>query len=84
MTSNCIEFVIAVKENLTIQIDKELAAKIGALAEQEGTSIHELVNEALRDFIRKKSQNVPRQHVMEALNSSVAKHNSLYKRLSQT
>lgn len=71
------------KENLTIQVNTELATKIRRIAEEESTSIDELVDQALRDFIKKKSLTVPRQHVMEAFDSSVASYDSLYKRLPQ-
>ena len=70
------------KENLMIQVNTELATKIRRIAEEESTSVDELVDQALRDFLKKKSLNVPRQHVMEAFDSSVASYDSLYERLS--
>lgn len=82
MTIIWIELVKAMKENLMIQVKTELAIKIRRIAEEESTSVDELVDQALRDFLKKKSLKVPRQHVMEAFDSSVASYDSLYERLS--
>ena len=53
------------------------------IAAHEGRHIQALVDEALRDYIDKKTGNAPRRHVMDSFKNSTAKYDGLYKELAK-
>lgn len=65
------------------QADTELLAAMRSLAKQEGKQFQALLDEAMRDFLEKKTGNKPRAQVMQALAESVADFDALYKELAK-
>ncbi len=63
------------------QIDLEVLAAVKTIAAQEGRQLQSVLDEALRDFEKKRSDK-PRRHVMEALASSVQEFDTLYTNLA--
>lgn len=68
------------REPLTTQIDSEILAGVRTLAEEEGSQIDALVEEALSDLIEK---HAPRAQVMSAYLASHEKFAELYKKLAR-
>ena len=71
------------KVKFATQADPVVLETLKNIAANEGRQIQALVDEALRDYIDKKTGNAPRRHVMDAFKSSMARYDSLYKELAK-
>lgn len=71
------------KVKFATQADPEVLDQLRGMALQEGRQIQALVDEALREYIDRKSGNAPRDHVMNALRKSMEQYGELYKELAQ-
>ena len=58
-------------------------AVLQSIAASEGRQIQALVDEALRDYIERKTGNTPRRHVMDAFRNSMEQYDSLYRKLAK-
>lgn len=71
------------KVKFATQADPDVLENLKAIAASEGRRIQSLVDEALRDYIERKRGNFPRKHVMQALQTSMAQYDDLYKELAK-
>ena len=71
------------KVKFATQADPAVLETLKNIAANEGRQIQALVDEALRDYIDKKTGHVPRRHVMDAFKNSMARYDSLYKELAK-
>jgi hypothetical protein len=71
------------KVKFATQADPAVLETLKSIAAGEGRQIQALVDEALRDYIERKTGNVPRRHVMDSFRNSMAKYDSLYRKLAQ-
>ena len=71
------------KVKFATQADPAILEALKSIAASEGRQIQALVDEALRDYIDKKTGNAPRRHVMDTFKSSMARYGSLYKELAK-
>jgi CRP-like cAMP-binding protein len=71
------------KEKFASQASPELLAAMRQLAKEEGKQFQALLDEAMREYLERKSINKPRQHVMEQLGLSIQEFNSLYQKLAK-
>jgi hypothetical protein len=90
-------FIILAQENAMQQIHVKKSAKVKfatqadpivletlkSIAASEGRQIQALVDEALRDYIERKTGKTPRRHVMNAFRNSMDKYGSLYSELAK-
>lgn len=73
----------AAKVKFATQADPAVLETLKSIAASEGRQIQALVDEALRDYIERKTGNVPRRHVMDSFRNSMAKYDSLYRELAK-
>jgi hypothetical protein len=71
------------KVKFATQADPSVLETLKGMAASEGRQIQALVDEALRDYIERKTGNAPRRHVMDSFRSSLAKYDSLYRELAK-
>lgn len=71
------------KVKFATQVDPVVLQTLKSMAASEGRQIQALVDEALRDYIERKTGNTPRRHVMEAFRHSMDQYDSLYRELSK-
>ena len=71
------------KVKFATQADPELLATLRKIAGDEGRQLQSLVDEALREYVQRKLGNMPRKHVMQALQSSIGQFDALYRDLSR-
>lgn len=71
------------KVKFATQADPIVLETLKTIAANEGRQIQALVDEALRDYIDKKTGNAPRRHVIDAFKSSMDRYDSLYKELAK-
>ena len=74
---------MASRQKFATQVDADLLAKTRAIATREGRQVQSVVEEALADFVEKKSGSKPRAHVMAHYEGSVAQFGPLYDRLAK-
>ncbi len=71
------------KIKFATQADPAVLESLRGIAAEEGRQIQALVDEALRDYIEKKTGRAPRRHVLDALKNSMARYGSLYEELAK-
>lgn len=71
------------KVKFATQADPVVLQTLKSIAASEGRQMQALVEEALRDYIERKTGNVPRRHVMEAFRNSMGHYDSLYRELAK-
>ena len=71
------------KVKFATQADPVVLETLKTIAANEGRQIQALVDEALRDYIDKKTGNAPRRHVMDSCKASMVRYDSLYKELAK-
>jgi hypothetical protein len=71
------------KEKFATQVTSGILAELRALAHAEGRQLEALVDEALADFIEKRKNARPREHVMGAYASSREKYAEVYRSLAK-
>ncbi len=65
------------------QVDPEILDKIRSMSKAEGRNIQNLIEEALEDYIERKTLDKPRRHVMDAYKNSHTQFKGLYKELAK-
>ena len=58
-------------------------AELRVLAEREGSQVHDVVDEALRDLIAKRKGGMPRDEVLVAFGESLVEYEDLYRELTK-
>lgn len=71
------------KVKFAAQADPAVLQTLKSIAASEGRQIQALVDEALRDYIERKTGNTPRRHVMDAFRNSMEQYDSLYRELAK-
>lgn len=71
------------RQKFATQVETELLDHVRDLAAGEGRQIQSVVEEALRDWIEKKSGRRPRSEVMAAYHRSVAQYRAVYEELAK-
>lgn len=71
------------KVKFATQADPAVLETLKKIAASEGRQIQALVDEALRDYIERKTGNAPRRHVIDSFRNSMTKYDSLYKELAK-
>ena len=71
------------KVKFATQADPVVLQTLKSIAASEGRQIQALVDEALRDYIERKTGNTPRRHVMDAIRNSMEQYDSLYRELAK-
>lgn len=71
------------KVKFATQADPAVLEALKNIAANEGRQIQALVDEALREYIDKKTGNAPRRHVMDSLKASMVRYDGLYKELAK-
>jgi hypothetical protein len=65
------------------QVDAEILGKVRALAKAEGRQIQTLIEEALTDFLEKKSRARSRPEVMAAHRATIAEFAEVFRHLAK-
>ena len=73
----------ASKVKFATQADPAVLENLRHIAANEGRHIQALVDEALREYIERKTENTPRRHVMSSFENSMARYNDLYRELAK-
>ena len=71
------------KVKFATQADPAVLQTLKSIAASEGRQIQALVDEALRDYIDRKTGNTPRRHVLDAFRKSMEQYDSLYRELAK-
>ena len=71
------------KVKFATQADPAVLQTLKSIAASEGRQIQALVDEALRDYIERKTGNTPRRHVMDAFRKSMEQYDRLYRELAR-
>lgn len=71
------------KVKFATQADPAVLQILKSIAASEGRQIQALVDEALRDYIERKTGNTPRRYVMDAFRNSMEQYDSLYRDLAK-
>ncbi len=73
----------ATQDNMTAYPSHEVLAMLKQIAETEGRQVQALLDEALREYIQRKTLGHPNPQVMAAFAESVAEFDSLYTELAK-
>lgn len=71
------------KVKFATQADSEILKALREMAAKEGRQLQILVDEAFREYLTRKQNMQPRQHVMAALDASLLKYDELYRELAK-
>ncbi|MDR3211029.1 MAG: BrnA antitoxin family protein [Planctomycetota bacterium] len=71
------------KVKFATQADPDVLETLRSMAGKEGRRLQTLIDEALREYIERKQGLSPRKHVMQALQTSMARHDGLYRKLAE-
>ena len=71
------------KQKFSSQADPETLEAMKAIAAKEGRQFQAILDEAMRDYIERKTLGRPRPHIMEALGRSMREYDSLYDKLAR-
>ena len=72
-----------VREKFSSQAAPEVLASLRQIAQDQGRQFQAVLDEALRDYIRRQQKARPRRHVMAAFASSMDEFDSLYQELAK-
>lgn len=71
------------REKFSSQADPELLAALRGLADAEGRQFQAVLEDAMRDYIERRTKDRPRRHVLEALSESLEDFDELYRELAK-
>ena len=71
------------KVKFATQLSEDVLAMLRATAKRDGRQIQAILDEALREYFDSRKGAAPREHVLLALQDSMAEHEELYKALAQ-
>ncbi len=75
--------VAAAREKFASQADPDVLAGMRELAASEGRQLQAVMEDAMREYLDRRSSDRPRPQVMEALVQSIAEFDTLYARLAK-
>ena len=73
----------AVRQKFSSQADPQLLAEIKSIAQEEGRQFQAVLEQAMREFIERKRNDKPREHVLAHFRTSIEKNQRLGKLLAQ-
>lgn len=73
----------ATREKFSSQAAPEVLAALRQIAASQGRQFQAVLDEALREYIDRKQQERPREHVMKAFAASLDEFDSLYRELAK-
>jgi predicted transcriptional regulator len=73
----------ALREKFSSQASPEVLSAFRQLAQSEGRQFQALLDEAMRDYLDRKSQQQSRRHVLEAFSQSRKEFEPLYRELAK-
>ncbi|MCL1986192.1 MAG: BrnA antitoxin family protein [Betaproteobacteria bacterium] len=73
----------AKKVKFATQLDPDVLETLRRMSADEGRHLQTLLDEALREYIDNKQAGIPRRHVLNALQISMAEYASLYEALAR-
>ena len=53
------------------------------MAQAEGRQLQALIDEALKEYVERKQGDIPRRHVIAALDESLLQYDDLYRKLAE-
>jgi len=65
------------------QAEPEVLEAMQALADREGRQLQSVIGEAMREYLARKRQQVPRRNVLEAFQQSLRDRDELYRSLAK-
>jgi hypothetical protein len=71
------------REKFSSQADPEVLAALRGMAEAEGRQFQAVLEDAMRDYIERRTKNRPRRHVLQALGDSLEDFDELYRELAK-
>lgn len=71
------------REKFSSQADPDLLAALRGLADAEGRQFQAVLEDAMRDYIERRTKDRPRRHVLEALSESLEDFDELYRELAK-
>lgn len=71
------------REKFSSQAAPEVLTALRKIAESEGRTIQEILDEALREYIERKEQGQPRRQTMDAFAQSLSEFDQLYRELAK-
>ena len=71
------------REKFSSQASPDVLSELRSIAESEGRQFQAVLDEALRDYIERKTKGRPRRHVMEAFADSLGEFDELYRELAK-
>ncbi|MBR5997695.1 MAG: hypothetical protein IK027_01130 [Deltaproteobacteria bacterium] len=71
------------KVKFATQLSEDVLAMLRTTAKQDGRQIQAILDDALREYFDNRKGAVPRRHVLQALQDSMAEHEELYKALAK-
>ena len=70
-------------ENFTSQSSSEIIRALQQIAESEGRQLQTVLDEALQEYIERKTKSQPRRKVIDAFSESLNEFDSLYRELAK-
>lgn len=71
------------REKFSSQAAPEVLNALRKIAESEGRSVQEILDEALREYIERKEKGQPRHQVMDVFAQSLSEFDQLYRELAK-
>jgi hypothetical protein len=65
------------------QADPEILKAMQGIADREGRQLQAVIGDAMREYLARKQQQVPRRNVLEAFQRSVKERDELYRKLAK-
>lgn len=66
------------------QIDPDLFAALKKIAIKQNRKLRDVLDEALKDYIKKATTPKARPHILEAFQQSLITHDELYRKLAES
>lgn len=71
------------REKFSSQADPEVLAALRGMADAEGRQFQAVLEDAMRDYLERRTRNRPRRHVLQALGESLEDFDELYRELAK-
>lgn len=71
------------RQKFATQADPVLLAQVKEIAQKEGRQLQAVIEEALQEYVQKKTGQTPRPLVMKHFSASLQQYDALYQRLAQ-
>ena len=71
------------RQKFASQASPEVLRAVRAIADQEGRHLQAVIEEALQEYVDRRTGERPREQVLAHLQASVERHRDLYRRLAE-